>query len=543
MFKPTTGGTRNTPQSEAIPGRTMVQNRGGGFVFEVDKWERLRRFLILGSEGGTYYAGETELTKESVEGIIACYREDRAATVEMIKDVSLKGSAPKNDFAIYALAACAGAQREDGKPDVATRQLALRALTDVCRTGTHLFQFVDYVKQFRGWGQSLQQAIQNYYLHTPLRNLTFQVLKYQNRVGWSHRDLLRKSRPKVTSAAANAAGRRALFDYLVRGLKDMKEDANELMVLVSAFEQAKTAEKAQLINLIKEYELTREMVPTQFLDDKDVVAALFEKQPLHAMVRNLGQMSKIGLMTPGSQIARQVATKLGDRELIRRSRLHPMAILIALKVYAQGHGFLGKGTWTAVPGVIDALDEAFYLAFDNVTPTGKHLRIAIDGSGSMTCAIQGGRKQGGSPLDCRQAATALALVIAHTEPSYEIVGFNDRVFDLPITKKDTLRSAISTLEKHVRGTATDVAAPILGYTRTEAEGFVTLTDNETWKGKIHPTQALAQYRERSGKAAKFVSVGMATNSYSVADPGDAGQMNVVGFDASAPPVIADFLRS
>jgi len=41
-----------TPQSLPIPGRDMVANNAGGFVFKLDEWKQLDRFLILGSEGG-----------------------------------------------------------------------------------------------------------------------------------------------------------------------------------------------------------------------------------------------------------------------------------------------------------------------------------------------------------------------------------------------------------------------------------------------------------------------------------------------------------
>jgi len=54
-----------TPQTEALPGQ--VKNSAGGFSYTVDCWARLDRFLILGSEGGTYYIKEKELTKEDVE--------------------------------------------------------------------------------------------------------------------------------------------------------------------------------------------------------------------------------------------------------------------------------------------------------------------------------------------------------------------------------------------------------------------------------------------------------------------------------------------
>jgi len=70
-----------------------------------------------------------------------------------------------------------------------------------------------------------------------------------------------------------------------------------------------------------------------------------------------------------------------------------------------------------------------------------------------------------------------------------------------------------------------------------------LTDSETWTGQVHPVQALRQYRDRSGIAAKLVVVGMVSNGFSIADPNDAGMLDVVGFDTATPSVISDFGRA
>jgi 60 kDa SS-A/Ro ribonucleoprotein len=65
------------------------------------------------------------------------------------------------------------------------------------------------------------------------------------------------------------------------------------------------------------------------------------------------------------------------------------------------------------------------------------------------------------------------------------------------------------------------------------------TDSETWAGQVHPVQALRQYRDRMGVPAKLVVVGMASNGFSIADPNDAGMLDVVGFDTATPQVLAD----
>ena len=61
--------------------------------------------------------------------------------------------------------------------------------------------------------------------------------------------------------------------------------------------------------------------------------------------------------------------------------MHPIAVLAALKTYAQGRGMKGNGKWTPVAQVVDALDKAFYLAFENAPTTGKRVMLALDVSG------------------------------------------------------------------------------------------------------------------------------------------------------------------
>jgi 60 kDa SS-A/Ro ribonucleoprotein len=67
--------------------------------------------------------------------------------------------------------------------------------------------------------------------------------------------------------------------------------------------------------------------------------------------------------------------------------------------------------------------------------------------------------------------------------------------------------------------------------------------SETWFGSIHPAQALRQYRETTGIDAKLIVVGMLSNGFRIADPRDAGMLDVVGFDATAPAAISEFARS
>ncbi len=192
--------TRETAQSESIPGREadMVENSAGGFGFAVDRWTHFNRFLILGTEGGTYYTGEAKLTRDSANNVNKCIEEDGLRAVKTIVDISVSGRAPKNDAALFALAMCAGS------PVAATRKAALAALPQVARIGTHLFQFAEFVESFRGWGRGLRKAVANWYVEKPVDRLQYQLVKYQSRYNWSHRDLLRLAHPSPVDDLQNA---------------------------------------------------------------------------------------------------------------------------------------------------------------------------------------------------------------------------------------------------------------------------------------------------------------------------------------------------
>jgi 60 kDa SS-A/Ro ribonucleoprotein len=58
---------------------------------------------------------------------------------------------------------------------------------------------------------------------------------------------------------------------------------------------------------------------------------------------------------------------------------------------------------------------------------------------------------------------------------------------------------------------------------------VIYADSETRAGQVHPTQALGEHRREFNPQAKLVVVAMVSNGFSIADPNDAGMMDVVGF--------------
>jgi len=536
---------KQTPQCEPIPGTEQVANSAGGFSWQVDDWQRLDRFLILGAEGGTYYIGESRLVKQNHDAIVRCIKADGQRVVARTIEISDGGRAPKNDPAIFVMALVAT------HGDNFAKAAAFAGLAKVCRTGTHLFHFAEYVNAMRGWGRGLRKAVAKWYNEKDADALAYQTIKYQQRDGWSHRDLLRLAHPSEPTrehaalyrwiqTGMDGLGEREVGRKVGGELKKAKYPAVAgcLPELIQALEQAKTASSAkEMVSLIVEYNLPREAVPTQFLNDVAVWDALLAKMPMTAMIRNLGKMTNIGLVAPLSEAAKLVVARLMDADHLRRSRVHPLAVLMALKVYAQGHGHRGSLKWKPVQPVVDALDDAFYAAFGNVEPARKPMLYGIDVSGSMGWTIAG------TCLSCAEAAAAMALVCAATEPECHIMGFAEGIRDLRISPKMRLDDVLKRTSRINFG-GTDCALPMVWAARNQIDvaGFVVLTDSETWYGNIHPAQALRKYRAKMRGDAKEVVVGMVSNGFSIADPNDGGMLDVVGFDASVPNVIADLVR-
>lgn len=530
----------NTPQTQPMNAR-QVENNAGGFVFPVDDVTRLERFLILGTTGGTYYQSEQKITEENALFLKRMIEDLGQLVVGIIVGISTSGRAPREEYCIYALAMCSGA------PTWETRRAALTSLPLVCRTGSSLFRFLSYVEQFRKWGRALRGSVAKWFnAKSAEEKLAYQLIKYKDRYGWKTADALRLAHP-FPGDTADPVKQGALYRWAVG--KEVDEEL--LPTLVRLAGQAPKATGADRLTFAKQ--LPREALPTEWLRDKEVWTAMLEAgMPLTAMIRNLATMTAVGALTPGSDEAKRVVATLTNSELLQQARVHPAKILMALAIYRSGKGDKGKQTWIPVPEVVDALDQAFYLAFPNVAPAGKRTLIGLDISGSM-----------GSPLSSiptlthREATAALAMIWVATEPQVDVYGFTcagngfgaqwgggDPGFEsIPMRPGQKLADVVSYVQRMKMG-GTDCSLPMRFALEQQkkVDTFIVLTDSETWAGSMHPMEALRLYRQQMGIPAKLVVIATSATPFSIADPNDAGSMDAVGFDASLPVIVNDFSR-
>lgn len=521
----------NTPQTQAIPGREkeMVQNNAGGFTFQLDQWGYLDRFLILGSDTPSYYAGKKELTIKAAGNVSKCIKDDGVRTVNRIVEISEAGRAPKNDPAVFALALCAI------QGNAETVASAYAALPKVCRIGTHLFQFVSALDSMGKWNAAAKRGVAAWYTARREDKLAVQLLKYQSRDGWAHRDVLRLAHVKPQNDMQSN-----MFRYAVKGAEGLTEGAAVPQLLVD-FETLKRAgaDSKLAIKLIESNkDLTWEMLPTELQRDVKVWEALIPNMGMTALIRKLGQLTNVGLIAPLSAGSKEVIAKLTDADAIKKGRVHPITILNAFNQYKQGRGEKGSLSWTPDQRVLDALNDAFYDSFNYIESTGQGHLIGVDCSGSMF----GARVSGASNLTAAEVAGVMALAVAKREPNYWIGGFNTRMSELKITPSMRLDAVLRVMERFSWG-GTDCALPMLHAIEHNMSGvdkFVAITDNETWAGRTQPVQALRKYREKYNRNSKLIVCGTSTTNFTIADPKDPGMLDIVGFDSSAPQLIQSF---
>jgi TROVE domain. len=246
----------------------QVRNNAGGYAYLIDPKQQLDRFLILGTEGGTYYVGEPRLTLENAVNAIDLMAQDARYVLARAAEISWSGRAYKNDPAIFLLAIAASYGGRE------VRQLVPEYFDRIVRTGSHLLAFVDYASELRGWGRGLRRLVGQWYDRRDLRELAYQLTKYQNRRGWTHRDILRVAHPKPSTPE-----RSALFRYITQRTLDadlLPAEVSEYLEAIGHLRSRQLSE-ADAARLIREHRLPREVVPTEYLRSAEVWRALLER--------------------------------------------------------------------------------------------------------------------------------------------------------------------------------------------------------------------------------------------------------------------------
>jgi 60 kDa SS-A/Ro ribonucleoprotein len=542
-----------TPQTQPIPGRTdQVRNNAGGYVYAKDLWTKAEDFLILGTSGGTYYLGEDRLTAQNADVIFQAIREDGPRLVRLACDVTVgrPPRAPKPRPALFALAAA------HAQGDPATRQAFKTAFAEMVRTTDHLAMVFGYGKQLGGkstprgtapvTGRSLRSAYASWFDGSDVNKVARKALKGMQRKtpageALALRDVLRIAHPK-----ASGAEWAALFGWLAGNADDgqARECVREINSYLAA-RDVTTEEQARF--MVVHRRVPWEYLPSEMLKHPGVWEDLAETAGLGALIRNLARMTRLGTLAPFAAANATVTRRLTDPAELAAARIHPMDAWLALRVYLSGRSQPDPRkqpqTWTPVPAITDALEEAFYLSFVHVEPTGKRLLVAVDSSGSMGGGWWSqGLSYHGSPLGTPyEVANTMALILMRTEPNVHVIDLDVTIHPSKITRRTNLREIA---RSGPSGGGTDLSLPFVYAAQygVAMDGVIILTDGETWAGHQHPSQALDSYRRRYNPDLRVVVAAMAAVGHTIGEPGDTGVLNVAGMDAALPRLVTSFVR-
>ncbi|MGL5871904.1 MAG: TROVE domain-containing protein [Xenococcaceae cyanobacterium] len=536
-----TNKSNHTSQNQPIPGREseMIQGRSGGYMFDAGIWKMLRRCLLIGTAQSTYYANKNELTGDFVETIKRAVAEDASRVAEEIIYAS-DGRSINNSAPILALVLLSMGETPEAK------RAFMEIFSQVVRTASHFYEWLSYTKSLRGFGKVIREVGKTWLAKEDVKALAYQLLKYQQRHGFQHRDALRLFHPTPPTEDHNL-----LYNWVTKGWSELpSEIPSDALAQIWWYEWLKrNPDKTH--EAIAKGRLTHEMAAPVGRMDREAWQLLFDEMPIGAMLRNLGSLTQLGVLqedaksedTSNKSSASIVKAKknldrveavLNDKNYLRRGRIHPIDVLKALKTYQSG-GSIGRSqkTWIPISRITDILEKAVELAFDVVCPTNKVFMHAVDVSSSMSCGVVNS-----VGLSCCEIATAMALVTAKAEKNYVIRGFANDFRDLGITKNDSFGSALKKAKnQNFGGTDASVAYDWMIKNKFKADVICFWTDNESWAGYKHPTQALAQYRQKVNPDIKAVYVTLAPYNISLVDPQDPLSWDLAGFDPGVPRLI------
>jgi 60 kDa SS-A/Ro ribonucleoprotein len=515
-----------TPKPRTVFDQTneaQVQNSDGAYVYNASDEKLLDRFLVLGTMTNTYYDKAETNTRAALDALKRLIQGNPFLVVNRIADVNRDNKAMKHSNVLAASAAVMAF----GSPDA--RKAMAYELKNVLRTGSHLLEFVKYVTEFgRGWGRGLRNVVTSWFHSQNSEGLAYQVAKYQQRNGWSMRDLLRLAHPKMDGAKQSVAR------WVTKG--EVSEDMPDILKGVEAAKAEKSA--WNVAHIVREYGLSREMIPTQYLTDKAVMIALLETMPITAMLRTLNLYAAADLHTDASVVEHTIK-RITDEQVLKNGRVHPMSIFLALAVYASGHGARGGKTWTPNKAIVQALQTAFEKSFSYTEPVidGRTL-VALDYSGSMTSTYV----DEAGIISAAMAGGAFAYIVWRLNPSQtRVVGFSDWLDEINTRGVETLGQFMSRINERAAGTNMGLPFQWAEQEKEKFDAILFLTDEHVNMG--YSVEDLAKrYRSNTGKKTAVIMATCAVNAYTVNAPSDPLSFNIPAFTPDLPNVVSYFVR-
>jgi hypothetical protein len=330
--------------------------------------------------------------------------------------------------------------------------------------------------------------------------------------------------------------------------------------------------------------------------------------PYAATLRFLNRFTISGIFDRAAyplspQMRKMLSEFLINPYVISRSHIHPFSIMTSLSTYKAGRGFKGSMTWNPAQFIVDSLETAMKLSFNNCKPHGKIVAHLIDGSGSMrtdnstsipfcnaseVCAFMVGLSMQIENVDKNLERFYAGVFQGWTRGAHTYVDITDQLTTglACSTSLETCQNILSRIDGGMTNMQigfdyyrvmleNSLQLALSGDRRykhiisaLQLPGFIELfqmwTDNEINSGKKIP-ECLDEYHIVQRKAihafpynlngesinpdlmftqhcAKLTIVCTQASNYVVGDPFDTRILCISGFDSSGPQLITNFLE-
>lgn len=502
----------------------MVKNRSGAYAFKASDMTRINRWLLTGSQNNSFFAKKEELTKDNINIFKAGLNTDLKSVADSMVYASTHGVSQST--VIFALALMSAEENFDVK------QAFKKIFPMIIRTASQLYEFLMYVSDIRGFGKVIRTAVVSWFKNN--KNLEYQLLKYQSRNGWAHRDVLRKFHIVPSNDVMNA-----LFKWAVSGWKNLSEAEKSLLMVIPYFESIKENDSEEnVIRCIREGKLSWEMVIGNSKNmTVPVWEALLENMPINATLRYLATLTANGLFEKQKNLD-LVVSRFLNPEILKKAYIHPLQIAKALSVYEAG-GEGGKSSLTYMPNrfIVDMLNRALELSTCTLQSSGKNVMVSVDVSGSMwyPVSIYGNLNPG-------KIAGILALSLKKAEgENAKMFMFSKEFNPINITERTSYSEVLNKQNRDIwppkfGGTDASLAYKYARENKIPVDVFISITDNESWDGK-HPYAELDNYRREVNPYAKAVYMSLSIDSTTLVNPTDLLSYDICGFSDETVKIV------
>jgi len=484
-----------------LPAPTTV-NREGAPAYALGAEAKLAQLAATGTLNDSFYAtAETHLAE-----VLAVAKAVDPMFVARAAVYARKAGAMKDMPALLA------AYLTVAEPD-----LAVRVFGRVIDNGRMLRTFVQIMRSGQVGRTSLgtrpKRLVKQWLEHASMRDLMAAATGNDPSLA----DIVRMVHPSPRDET-----RRAFYGWLI----GKPYDVAALPVEIAAFEEWKRDPSASL-----------PPVPFQWLTAFPLTAGqwgeLAGTMGWQALRMNLNTLARNGAFAVDG-VTQAVAARLSDTEALRKARVLPYQLMVALESAGDG-----------VPLKVQAaLEDALEASVSNVPKVSGNVVVCPDVSGSMASPATGYRKGATSKVSCNQVAALVAAAMLRTNRQARVLPFEQRVVRVKLDP--FARLAVNTAKlAAVGGGGTSVSAPLaqLNAERAAIDLVVIVSDNESWVDNIRGTST-ATMREwdaikRRNPQAKLVCVDIQPQGTTQAS-GRPEILNVGGFSDAVFDTIARF---